>query len=86
MRMRASKINIVWNMRVRSNEKTKPNGHQHQQNGKALFAQTFLYSWVEWRLSNVCVVTVTALAGVDMAVVIAASIVVVVASVVSRRR
>jgi Flp pilus assembly protein TadB len=85
--MSATKVRIVCNMRVRSNQKAKPKGNQHQENGKALFTETFLYSGVQWRLSGVVVV---AAAGVDVAVAVVVVVVVVVAVVVvvvaTRRR
>jgi hypothetical protein len=82
--MSASKLRVVWNMRVRSNEKAKPKGNQHQENGKALFTETSLYSRIEGRLSKITVVAmaVVAVAGVDVVVGVLARVVVVV----SRRR
>ena len=67
--MSATKLRVVWNMRVRSNEKTKPKGNQHQENGKTLFTETSLYSGVQGRLSNgtMLATAVTAVAGVDVA-------------------
>jgi Flp pilus assembly protein TadB len=81
--MSATKVRIVCNMRVQSNQKAKPKGNQHQENGKALFTETFLYSGVQWRLSGVVVV---AAAGVDVAVAVAVVVVVVVVVVVATRR
>ena len=89
MRMGATKGNIVWNMRVRSNEKAKPKGHQHQQNRKALFTEAFLYSRVEGRLSGVTVIAVLAVNVVAIAivaVVVVVVVVVIVLVVVNRRR
>jgi hypothetical protein len=81
--MSASKGRVVWNMSVRSNQKAKPKGNQHQENGKALFTETSLYSRVERRLSGVVVaaMAVVAVAGVDVDVVLVLAV-----AVVSRRR
>lgn len=88
MRMRKIKGSIVRNMRVRSNEKAKPKGHQHQQNGEALFAEAFLYGRVQRRLSSVTAAVIAVLA-VDVDVVAAVALVVVATAalvVVHRRR